>query len=134
MSDQRSPDHQAELPDLPEVPGLPDRPEVPGLPDRPELVVYWRPGCGYCNRLFRVLRSAGITAQTRNIWEDPEARQFVQDHNRGNETVPTVSLAGTVMTNPDPQELVATVREHYPQLAGDEPPGRHAFAWRNRRA
>jgi glutaredoxin len=102
----------------------PDDPDVADVTasDVPALDVYWRPGCGYCTRLFRALRSAQVTIRTRNIWEDPAARQFVRTHNEGNETVPTVTLAGVTMTNPDPKALVADIRADYPHLLGEPAP------------
>jgi mycoredoxin len=81
------------------------------------LVIYWRPGCFYCSDLFRQLDQAGIDAECRNIWEDEEARRFVQEHNRGNETVPTVAWQDTVLTNPPPASLIETLRR-----AGGTPP------------
>lgn len=71
------------------------------------VVVFWRPGCTYCDRLLRALAKANITPELRNIWDDNEARDFVRAHNRGNETVPTVVFDGTVRTNPDPADFVA---------------------------
>jgi mycoredoxin len=68
--------------------------------------VYWRPGCGYCDRLLRVLKAENIPLELHNIWEDSAAREFVQAHNNGNETVPTVVFGNTVQTNPDPRALV----------------------------
>jgi len=91
------------------------------------LEVYWRPGCGYCDRLFRALRAAGVAVTTYNIWEDAEARQFVRAHNRGNETVPTVTLAGVTMTNPNPKDLLAELRADHPHLIGDPAPSRSPF-------
>ncbi|HLI02221.1 MAG TPA: glutaredoxin domain-containing protein [Acidimicrobiales bacterium] len=74
----------------------------------PQLAtVYWRPGCYFCNRLFRHLDKAGVTVERRNIWEDEEARGFVRAHNDGCETVPTVAVAGRVLTNPEPKVLLA---------------------------
>ena len=35
-----------------------------------------------------------------NIWTDPDAAGFVRRHARGNETVPTVEIAATVLVNP----------------------------------
>lgn len=96
-------------------------------PDPSILEVYWRPGCGYCDRLFRALRSEGVQAKTRNIWEDPEARQFVRSHNRGNETVPTVTLGGVTMTNPHPRQLIEEIRADHPHLIGEAEPGRNLF-------
>jgi mycoredoxin len=79
-----------------------------------KLVVYWRPGCFYCSDLFEQLTQAGIEAECRNIWEDDEARQFVQEHNRGNETVPTVAWQDRVMTNPRPAALIEALRQGGP--------------------
>ena len=73
-------------------------------------VVFWRPGCGYCNRLLRAFGRAEIAVELRNIWEDSEAREFVRAHNRGNETVPTVVFAGMVRTNPNPRDLIREIR------------------------
>ncbi len=78
--------------------------------DPPAVVVYWRPGCWYCNRLFGGLERAGIAAERRNIWEDDEARRFVREHNRGNETVPTVAIGEHVLTNPPAATVVESVR------------------------
>lgn len=81
--------------------------------------VYWRPGCGFCNRLFRQLGRAGVVVRRHNIWEDDDARSFVRAHNRGNETVPTVEVAGIVSTNPSPEALVEQVRQRWPHLIGE---------------
>ena len=94
-------------------------------PGTSTLEVYWRPGCGYCDRLFRALRAAGITPITHNIWDDPEARQFVRSHNRGNETVPTVTLGGVTSTNPNPKELIDDLRASHPHLIGEAAPSRN---------
>ncbi|GAA4882703.1 glutaredoxin domain-containing protein [Kitasatospora terrestris] len=70
-------------------------------------VVYWRPGCAYCLRLrLRLGRRAG-RAHWVNIWRDPAGAAAVRAVNDGNETVPTVVVAGGAHTNPDP----AWVRE-----------------------
>lgn len=65
-------------------------------------VVYWRPACKYCMRLrFRLGREARRLHWV-NIWSDPAAAALVRSVNNGNETVPTVVVAGTPHTNPDP--------------------------------
>lgn len=70
-------------------------------------VVFWRPGCTYCLRLrIRLGRSAGQLHWV-NIWRDPAGAEAVRAVNDGNETVPTVVVAGESHTNPDP----AWVRE-----------------------
>ncbi|MEU6848659.1 glutaredoxin domain-containing protein [Actinacidiphila alni] len=70
-------------------------------------VVFWRPGCAYCLRLRIRLGLRGGRAHWVNIWRDAEAAAAVRAVNDGNETVPTVVVAGTAYTNPDP----AWVRE-----------------------
>ncbi|WP_329120251.1 glutaredoxin domain-containing protein [Streptomyces sp. NBC_01465] len=70
-------------------------------------VVYWRPGCTYCLRLrFRLGRRVRQLHWV-NIWRDAEGAAAVRAANDGNETVPTVVVAGRPYTNPDP----AWVRE-----------------------
>ncbi len=66
------------------------------------LVIYQRPGCGFCMRLVRTLDRAEVEYQSHDIWRDQEAAAFVRSHNNGNETVPTVVIDGEVFTNPDP--------------------------------
>lgn len=66
-------------------------------------VVYWRPGCKYCLRLrFRLGRGARQLHWV-NIWRDPAGAAAVRAANDGNETVPTVVVAGRPHTNPDPE-------------------------------
>ncbi|MDG5804737.1 glutaredoxin domain-containing protein [Streptomyces ossamyceticus] len=65
-------------------------------------VVFWRPGCPYCMRLrLRLGRDAG-RAYWVNIWRDAAGAAAVRAANDGNETVPTVVVAGRSHTNPDP--------------------------------
>lgn len=67
------------------------------------VVVYWRPGCIFCQRLRGGLGNDAKRVQWVNIWQDAEAAEFVRQHNDGNETVPTVVIDGEVHTNPDPR-------------------------------
>jgi len=77
----------------------------------PEVTVYWRPGCPYCGSLRRGLRRAGVATVEIDIWSDDRARAFVRDHADGNETVPTVAIAGTVLVNPSARRVVALAAE-----------------------
>ncbi|MFE6750749.1 glutaredoxin domain-containing protein [Kitasatospora purpeofusca] len=70
-------------------------------------VVYWRPGCKYCIRLRMRLGRSARGLHWVDIWRDPEGAAAVRAANGGNETVPTVVVAGRARTNPD----VAWVRE-----------------------
>ncbi|WNM34950.1 glutaredoxin domain-containing protein [Streptomyces sp. Li-HN-5-11] len=70
-------------------------------------VVYWRPGCTYCLRLRVRLGHRARQLHWVDIWRDPAGAALVREVNDGNETVPTVVVAGRPHTNPDP----AWVRE-----------------------
>ncbi|MEU5836132.1 glutaredoxin domain-containing protein [Streptomyces diacarni] len=71
-------------------------------------VVFWRPGCAYCLRMRVKLGRGARQAHWVDIWRDPAGAAAVRAANDGNETVPTVLLAGRAHTNPDP----AWVREN----------------------
>ncbi len=73
--------------------------------------VYWRPGCGFCTSLKRQLDRAGLATEAINIWADPEAAAFVRRHANGNETVPTVDVAGTVVVNPPAKAVLSLAAE-----------------------
>lgn len=73
-------------------------------------VVFWRSGCKYCLRLrFRLGRNARRLHWV-DIWRDPAAASVVRAVNDGDETVPTVFVAGRPHVSPDP----AWVREQLP--------------------
>ncbi|HEX5598579.1 MAG TPA: glutaredoxin domain-containing protein [Micromonosporaceae bacterium] len=64
------------------------------------ITVYSRPGCPYCFLLRRGLRRRGLTFAEINIWTDPDAAAAVRAAADGNETVPTVHVAGAWLVNP----------------------------------
>ncbi|MFF2526543.1 glutaredoxin domain-containing protein [Streptomyces liangshanensis] len=76
-------------------------------------VVFWRSGCKYCLRLRVRLGRDARRAHWVDIWRDPEGAAMVRAANDGNETVPTVLVAGRSRTNPD----VRWVREQLPVRA-----------------
>ena len=78
------------------------------------VVVYWRPMCPYCAKLFLTLRLTRVRHTRVNIWRDPDAAAFVRSVAGGNETVPTVTVAGRPLVNPSKRELVAAVTAHAP--------------------
>ncbi|WP_406407810.1 glutathione S-transferase N-terminal domain-containing protein [Streptomyces halstedii] len=84
--------------------------------DREGMVVYWRPGCPYCMKLRLRLRFSGLTHTEVNIWRNPDAAAFVRSVADGNETVPTVAVAGHALVNPSKREVVRAVTEHAPHL------------------
>ncbi|MFI2763585.1 glutaredoxin domain-containing protein [Streptomyces echinatus] len=91
-------------------------------------VVYWRPGCKYCLRLRIRLGRGARQLHWVDVWHDPAGAAAVREANGGDETVPTVVVAGRPHTNPDP----AWVREQLPPSAeaghGGVPPRGHQAA------
>ena len=54
------------------------------------VVIYWRPGCPFCERLDSKLGELGDHATWVNIWEDPQAEEHVKNLNNGDAVVPTL--------------------------------------------
>ncbi|MFJ7077556.1 glutaredoxin domain-containing protein [Streptomyces sp. NPDC098781] len=73
-------------------------------------VVFWRAGCTYCLRLRIRLGRAARRAHWVDIRRDPAGAAAVRAATGGDETVPTVVVAGRPYVNPDP----AWVREQLP--------------------
>ncbi|HZN73701.1 MAG TPA: glutaredoxin domain-containing protein [Micromonosporaceae bacterium] len=71
----------------------------------PPITVYSRPGCPYCFLLRRGLRRRHLAFTEVNIWTDPEAAAAVRAVADGNETVPTVHVAGEWLVNPSAAEV-----------------------------
>lgn len=92
----------------------------------PVVEVFWRPGCPYCTRLRGVLLVHGVEATWRNIWEDSQAGQIVRAANNGNETVPTVRVDGTTLTNPSWRQLASVLGRD--ARAEPRPPRRRPYA------
>ncbi|WP_406124684.1 glutaredoxin domain-containing protein [Streptomyces sp. NBC_00989] len=80
------------------------------------VVVYWRPMCPYCMKLLAQLRLTRLQFTKVNIWRDPDAAAFVRSVADGNETVPTVTVAGRAMVNPSKGEVLDAVAAYAPHL------------------
>nr|WP_205855853.1 hypothetical protein [Phytoactinopolyspora endophytica] len=52
-----------------------------------------------------------MTARRIDIWQDPRAAAFVRSVTDGNETVPTVVVAGQAMVNPHIDAVKAALRQ-----------------------
>ena len=76
----------------------------------PEVVLYTRPRCPYSFRLRRKLRRRGLPFREVNIWQDAAAAAAVRAVAGGNETVPTVQVAGRWLVNPTADEVCAAAR------------------------
>ncbi|MFD7922061.1 glutaredoxin domain-containing protein [Streptomyces sp. NPDC059740] len=85
-------------------------------------IVYWRAGCKYCLRLRMRLGREARQVHWVDIWRDPAAAAAVRAVNDGNETVPTVVVAGRPHVNPDP----AWVRAQAAQAAASRERGARA--------
>lgn len=89
-----------------------------------EIVVYWRPGCGFCARLLGQLDGHGVPHRRIDIWSDPEGAAAVRAVANGNETVPTVAVGPVSIVNPTVDEVLAAAAQHVPSAVpeGYEPP------------
>ncbi|MGW0734765.1 mycoredoxin [Streptomyces sp. NPDC002851] len=96
--------------------------------------VYWRPGCPYCMALRHGLKRTGLPVTWHNIWESDQDTAYVRSVNQGNETVPTVNIAGKPLTNPSARQVLAEVRTRAPHLlpADSGAPKRPWQFWRRR--
>lgn len=81
-----------------------------------EPIVYWRPGCPYCAKLFRDLERIGLPVSKVNIWEDRAGAARVRSIADGNETVPTVVVGDDMMVNPRVGQVLDAVRRSAPDL------------------
>ncbi|GGT15412.1 membrane protein [Streptomyces chromofuscus] len=70
-------------------------------------VVFWRPGRTYCLRLRIRLGRKARQVHWAGIRRDPAGAAAVRAADDGNETAPTVFVAGRPHTNPDPEWLRA---------------------------
>jgi len=86
--------------------------------ERDEIVIYWRPDCVFCLNLLARLTFTRLGYRKVNIQNDPRARAFLRSVAAGNETVPTVVVAGRALVNPSKRQLIEAVRTHAPQALG----------------
>jgi hypothetical protein len=75
------------------------------------VVIYWRPGCPFCERLDSSLGDLGNHATWVNIWEDPQAEAHVKSLNDGNAVVPTLDTGDMhfVVADRQTREKAATL-------------------------
>ncbi|MHB1505010.1 MAG: glutaredoxin domain-containing protein [Acidimicrobiales bacterium] len=99
-------------------------PDIVQNPGSDLVTVYWRPGCPYCAALRRGLRRAGLPTAEVNIWTEPEAAAIVRSIAGGNETVPTVVVAGTGLVNPKVRTVLDAVHAVAPDLVANMRPAK----------
>ncbi|MBS2936878.1 NrdH-redoxin [Nocardioides sp. J2M5] len=73
------------------------------------VVVYWRRGCTFCQRLHLMLGRRVRDAVWVDVWADPDASAYVRSVNDGDEVVPTVVIDGVPYTNPSPRVVAAAL-------------------------
>jgi len=96
-----------------------DATDTTGTDERADaVVVFWRPGCGFCASLMFQLEKTDLPLVEINIWDDPRAAQTVRSIANGNETVPTVVVGEVAMVNPSVAQVMDAVRDHAPHLLG----------------
>jgi mycoredoxin len=69
------------------------------------VTLYSTPWCGYCRIAKRFLDEHRVPYTEINVDEDEEAARQVERWNKGNRTVPTLNIDGTILTNPTPAQL-----------------------------
>lgn len=80
-----------------------------------DVVIYWRPDCVFCLNLLARLVGTRLRYRKVNIYGNTEAKAFIRSVADGNETVPTVVVAGHAMVNPSKRQLIDAVRERAPR-------------------
>lgn len=86
--------------------------------EQDEIVIYWRPDCVFCLDLLLRLKFTPLRYRKVDIRKDPGAKAFVRSVADGNETVPTVVVAGRALVNPSKRQLIEAVRTHAPHALG----------------
>ena len=72
-----------------------------------DVIVYWRPGCVYCDRLKLGLGGARDDVSWVNVLRDPEGADFVRTYHNGNRTVPTVVTGAGELIEASPAAITA---------------------------
>ncbi len=72
--------------------------------------VYGADWCHMTNDTLSCLKRLGVEYSYINIERDPEAAAWVRAQNDGKEKKPTLDIDGTVLTEPDDEELAETLR------------------------
>ena len=76
----------------------------------PQITIYGADWCGDTSMARNQLKKLGVPFQYVNIDKQPEGAEWVREHNNGKQKLPTVDVAGKVLSMPDEHELEAAVR------------------------
>ena len=73
--------------------------------------VYGTERCEETRHVREYLDRLGVKYQYVNIEQDESAAAWVREHHGGNERIPSVDIAGQVLTVPSDHELTSALRE-----------------------
>ncbi|MGB1360618.1 MAG: glutaredoxin family protein [Alphaproteobacteria bacterium] len=59
-----------------------------------QVEIFWREGCGFCNRVKSLFEQKGVNYKAYNIWEDPEYDALMKARVPNARTVPQVFIDG----------------------------------------
>lgn len=92
---------------MPETTQQPTPPADHASDTAPQITVYWRPMCGYCERLKSQLAGRGVPYRTVDIWSDRGQAEVVRRATGGDEIVPTVQVGDDVfLVNPSVEQVL----------------------------
>lgn len=73
----------------------------------PEIIIFWRPMCGYCERLKVALDEHDVAYRAVDIWADRDQADVVRAATGGDEIVPTVQVGDRFLVNPSIADVLA---------------------------
>ncbi len=80
-----------------------------------QLELYYSPMCGFCLRVMQVMEHLGVKADTRNVLQDREALQELQQA-RGRGTVPVLRIRradGDDQWMPESSDIIRYLQSTY---------------------
>jgi glutaredoxin len=75
------------------------------------IKVYGADWCHMTSDTLNCLKQLGVEYEYINVERDKQAAEWVRAHNDGKEKKPTLDINGTILTEPDNDELEETLRE-----------------------
>lgn len=79
-----------------------------GLVAPEHAVVFWKPGCMYCERLLHAVGKDDRITWV-NVWADKDANAEVRRLNGGDELTPTALVGERVLRNPSAAEMIESL-------------------------
>ncbi len=76
----------------------------------PQVTVYGADWCGDTSMTRNYLKKLGVPFQYVNVDKQPEGAEWVREQNGGKQKLPTVDVAGKVLSMPDDKDLEAALK------------------------